>query len=164
MSYELSTKISYDQTLSELKREFRIWGVEKYSVNTFNEIKIELIYYKNDKPIKLLMGDQRYKKDNLRVLLLVIRAIRLNELRGFGEVIASHYKQIGGESAKHITDPYDVLKILRGTPFESIKAVYRSMVAKYHPDSKPSGDVEMFKRINEAFKAIEKEFEDDKNS
>lgn len=156
--YSLSTKISYDATLKELREEFRKWGIDKYSVDTFNEVAVAITYYKGERPITLKSEKQNFKKDNLRVLLLVIRAIRLNEVRGFGEIVASHYKQLSGSTLEEANfDPYQVLKIQRGTELEIVKAVYRTMATKYHPDSKPSGNVEMFKRITKAFKMIEEE-------
>ena len=53
-------------------------------------------------------------------------------------------------------DFYEILGVNKGTPFIEIKAKYRSLAKKYHPD-KNIGDKEaedMFKLIGEAYSTL----------
>ena len=48
---------------------------------------------------------------------------------------------------------YDILKINKQASQEEIKKAYRKLSMKFHPD-KPTGDEEMFKKINEAYTVL----------
>ncbi len=59
-------------------------------------------------------------------------------------------------------NPYKILDVRENTPLHQIRAAYRNMSAKYHPDK--NGDSEenrlKFFEVNEAFKEIKIEVED----
>ena len=50
-------------------------------------------------------------------------------------------------------DNYKILEIQPGASPEEIKAAYRKLAHKYHPD-KPGGNAEKFKEISEAYKTL----------
>lgn len=54
-------------------------------------------------------------------------------------------------------DPYVILGVDQGADIVVIKAAYRALAKKYHPDSGTTPDGKMMKRINLAYEAIMKE-------
>lgn len=50
-------------------------------------------------------------------------------------------------------DPYQILEIPRTATAAEIKAAYRRLAHKYHPD-KPGGDVEKFKEVGAAYEQL----------
>lgn len=158
--------------MRDLKYEFAKWGVglgdwdieknvrgTKYYYSP-EEREVTLTYKKDGKTIVLRYGKQARPMDNLRAIYLAIADMRMIEVRGVGELVASAYKQLGSGEDNSIGNgvsnqsPYKVLGILEGTPLESAEAVYRSLAHKYHPDSKPDGSVDRFKLISEAIQQI----------
>jgi hypothetical protein len=167
MSYTLTTKKSWSQTQRELGEEFQRWGVSDWDTNyprgasregfsqTDEERTVTLRYVKKGKTVNLYMGKQSRAVDNLRVLYLAVESMRLNEKRGIGDILESAYIQIAGPAPE--PDPYHVLGIQKWATLEMAESVYRFMASKYHPDSKPSGDVDKFKQITRAIEQIREE-------
>lgn len=153
MSYTMHSKVSLDQTKRELRDCMAKWGVENFSISTRNEI-VELEYTIHGRPVKLVMGDHEYQKDNMRVLYLAVESMRMNEVRGIDKVLETAYLQLAGPVGER--DPYEVLGIVQGTDLSIAEAVYRTMASKYHPDSKPDGNAEKFKEITNAIEKIRK--------
>ncbi|MFA5561558.1 MAG: J domain-containing protein [Eubacteriales bacterium] len=62
-----------------------------------------------------------------------------------------------------MTDPYQILGVSRNATDEQVKAAYRALARKYHPDNytsdNPLADLatEKMKQINEAYEQIQKE-------
>ena len=168
-NYTLTTSKSWHQTMIELEGEFKFWGVTEWETNYPKGARSEaryqdeqdrlvtLTYKKDGRTVSLSMNKQKRAIDNLRVLYLAIEAMRMNERRGIGEIIASAYLQLQGPEG--LRDPYEVLGVARGLDLEVYNAVYRTMVDKYHPDRKSSGSAEKFKEISKAIETIRKEYD-----
>lgn len=166
MSYSITTKASWSQTQRELSDEFDKWGISEWTTNypkgarlqgqnqTENDRAVTLSYTKNGKQINLSMDSQSRAVDNLRALYLSIQSMRLIEKRGLSEAVQSAYMQL---DAPRKIDPYRVLGIMPESTLEIAESVYRTMARKYHPDSKPDGNIEKFKEIQEAIEMIRKE-------
>lgn len=167
MSYKITTKKTWHQTMQDLEEQFRLWGVKNWETNypkgarseawSQEEIArtVKLTFEKDGKTITLDMGRQSRAVDNLRVLFLTIEALRLNEARGTSESLQSAYAQIAAPQAEK--NPYEILGIREDASLETAEAVYRSMATKYHPDSKPDGNAEKMAQLNKAIDAIRKE-------
>lgn len=54
------------------------------------------------------------------------------------------------------SDPYEVLGVERNAEFDKVKDVYRKLSKIYHPDM-DTGNEEVFKRMNQAYKQIARE-------
>jgi hypothetical protein len=166
MTYKISTNQSWGQTKYQLAREFTIWHVTDWEVSEPRGAKftgwnqeeedrqVDLRYKKDGKEVVLSMKDQARAVDNIRVLYLAIKSIRLNELRGIDKVLKSAYMQL---EAPDSFDPYQVLGALKGLDREVYEAIYRTMAKKYHPDTKETGSAEMTLKLNKAIDMIRKE-------
>jgi hypothetical protein len=164
MNYQLTTKISWTQTLQELEAEFTRWGVRDWDVNyprgarlssghqTEADRTVNLSYTRNGQTVKLAMATQQRAVDNLRVLYLAIEAIRLNEKRGIGEVVAAAYAQLA--APRDPNSPYTVLDVAEGATLATAEAAYRAKARQVHPDS--GGSSEQMKRLNWAITEVRK--------
>ena len=161
MSYTLRSKKSYAEEIEALAVEFDRWGVRKWSLEpqrvdgrkswwSAEEVRVTVRFEKNGQTIVLSMADQERPVDNLRVLTLGIEAIRLNEVRGIGQVMREAYLQIAGPRARR--DPYEVLGVLRDSDVEVVRAVYLAKAKKLHPDV--GGDPAAFAELQEAYDAL----------
>lgn len=153
--------------MNELELELEKWGATNVDVNyprgarseraeqELEDRRVILRYTRDGKETVLTMDKQKRAVDNLRVLYVCINALRMNERRGLGEVFRKAYMSLPEPVAQ--MDPYKVLKIHSDTDLPVAEAVFRTMAAKYHPDSKPDGDPEKFKEINAAIDMIRAE-------
>ncbi len=164
MSYKLTTKITWGQTMRELQTEFKLWEVEEWETSKPRGMKFEgwnqneedrtvmLRWKKEGREIVLQMGTQDRAVDNLRVLYLAVNSMRLNEKRGIGEVLKSAYKQLAAPEGAINIDPYEELGIMRNSDLNFAEAVYKMLAKKYHPDN--GGNPEKMNRLNKAIEML----------
>lgn len=164
-SYVIRTQKSWQATLRELEEQMRMWDVQEWDVNYPKGARFEaryqseadrtvrLTYRKDGKTVTLTMDKQDRAVDNLRVLYLAVEAMRLNERRGIGDVVASAYLQIAAPEVA--MDPYEVLDVRVGAPLDVAEAAYKAKMRSVHPDS--GGSVEAAKRLNTAIATIRKQ-------
>ena len=165
-SYSISTRVSWDETLRELGETFRKWGIYEWTVspvrpraraNTYyqsdEERTVTLIYtHGSGREVRLTMKKQARAQDNLRVLYLATEALRMNEARGIGDVIADAYLQLAPPS--HI-DPWELLGIRPDADIEIVHAAYRTKAKTAHPET--GGTEEAMKELNAAYERIKQE-------
>jgi len=166
--YSITTRQTWQQVQQDLAETFDRWGVHDWRTNypagarsnsyyqDETQRLVELFYVKDGKEVHLTMNLQKRAVDNLRVLAIAVESMRLNDVRGIGRVVESAYMQLAAPVA--VRSPYEILGVMQGQELRVYEAVYRTMASKYHPDSKPDGDVERFKEINKAIEDIRKEF------
>lgn len=94
--YSLTTDKTWLQTRSDIAEEMRRWGVSDWLCEKVGAQAARVSYVKDGRTIDLNMANQRRSQDNLRVLYLAIRSLRLNEVRGIADVVQNAYLQIGG--------------------------------------------------------------------
>jgi hypothetical protein len=165
MSYVIRTTASWSQTMRQITIEMDRWGIKEWSSNYPNGAErggftqdenartVIFEYYLRGKHVKLQMGSQARAIDNLRVIYLAIKSMRLNEKRGIGEVMEQAYKQLAAPEGK--MDPYQLLGMSRGFPMSVYEAMYKDLAKVAHPDA--GGTPETFKQLNEAIEEIRKE-------
>lgn len=163
--YSLTTKKSWAETTRELATEFERWGVDDWETNyprgavregrnqSETDRTVTLTYVLRGHRVSLDMGDQDRAVDNLRVLLLAIQSIRLNEKRGIGKVLENAYLQLAGPTQEKT--PWEVLQVFPGSPPSVCEPMYRERVKQLHPD-KGGSEAEM-KELNRAIEQIRKE-------
>lgn len=168
MSYTLTTKVSWSQTMQELRKEFSLWGIgvndwdittpRGYRLSSWSQSvedrTVILSFMKNGKEVVLEYGKQSRAVDNLRALYLTINDMRMTEKRGVGDLVGSAYKQLAAPEGSIKIDPYKELGTVAGLDLDVYEAVYRTMARKYHPDAKPSGNAEKMDLLNQAIKMI----------
>lgn len=113
--------------------------------------RLQLFHYLT----QIAIADGDFSKSEKDVLEAIGGAIRLNS-SDISSIIAMHYKD--KESA------YAVLEISRSATNDEVKAAYRRMAMKYHPDKVATlgpevqkAAEEKFRKIQEAYETIKKE-------
>jgi hypothetical protein len=175
--YSLSTKKTWDQTLDDIQESFRKAGIRTWNVTPTRPAKTKLQQHslhertvtlsftaKNGRAVTLTTNRQPRAHDNLRVLYLVVEALRMNELRGFAQEMAEAYRQnypaLPGPGASPTpaarqATPYDLLHLRPSAPIEVCEAAYRSLSKLYHPDV--TGSASTQQSLNQAIEQIRKE-------
>lgn len=161
--YTVHTKISWSKSQSDLGETFDKWGVKEWTTNyprgarlqgmnqSVEDRKVLISYTKNGKQVNLSMDKQARAVDNLRVLYLVIEALRMNEVRQVADVFESAYLQLNAPVLEK--DPYDILGLPRGTARAVCEAQYKELARRHHTDM-PGGSADKMKEINAAIQKI----------
>lgn len=154
--YHLSTSKTWAATIKDLDETFRKWGINRWSVEPTRQPKaserqaVTLRYWRNNGEVVLPMGKQWKAVDNLRVLYLAVEAMRMNELRGISDVVASAYAQL--PVPKEANDPYAVLRVDPAWSLAEIEGVWKARLKSNHPDR--GGSTEMTAKLNAAMEEI----------
>lgn len=95
-------------------------------------------------------------EDNLRAIAKTIEALRGIERWGAKEMVTAAFRGFKALPESTIVTPYEsklwyeVLEVSAFASIETVKAAYRSMLLKHHPDQ--GGDINKFNEIQEAYK------------
>lgn len=128
---------------------------------TFSERSVILQFTLRGAPISLQMARGERAVDNLALLIQVVETLRLNEARRIDDVMRDVYRKAYPESsatsapAADIPEPYHILGVLPGAPWEVIEAAYRAQVRIQHPDV--GGSTASMQEINAAMEQIRRE-------
>lgn len=175
MSYHLTTRKSWDETLTDIAEVFRKWGVSAQSWSTQpqrphkranqyqsrDERRVTLTFSHHHASVTLVMDKQATAQANLRVLYLVLEALRLNEMRGYAEVYTEATRQLYLAAPAPTPTPassgdvYAVLCVRTDAPLEVCEAAYRALVKRHHPDS--GGSNQAMQALNQAITIIRRE-------
>ena len=161
--YSLRTSITWAQTYDELERQFALWGVRDYEVRSLG--KASKASWDNPETRRvtvrwtsrggqehtLTMADQDRAVDNLRVIRLAIEAVRLNEVRGIGQLAQDYYLRLAAPAVRR--SPYEVLNLRPDAPLEVAEASYKALAKLKHPDT-PGGSEAAMKELNEAIEQL----------
>lgn len=90
-----------------------------------------------------------------RIRDVVPRAVEL-----FGDEIVSKLMR-NGLNKPPADSPYAILEVRPDASDLVVKAVYRAKARIYHPDNKDTGNADEFRRITQAFEAIQAERKSD---
>ncbi|SRR5258708_26428768 len=150
--YSLTTKKNWLETKIELESELKAWKITDWVLSSSTQRYVSLQYILRGREITLTMDKQMRPQDNLRVIYLCIRSLRLNEVRGMSDIIESAYLQLNAPIIDK--DPYDVLGLPRGTAKTVCEAQYRELVKQYHPDK--GGDPQKMAQLTKAIEEIRK--------
>lgn len=156
MNYSLTTQKTWDATYRDLRETFSKWGVEDWNVArdearaTNTGVTVTYTPVRGRQEIRLHKSNLGRAVDNFRALYLGIEAIRMNEKRGIGDVIAQHYQALAAPASAR--DPYEVLGVRSSEPLEDIEAIYRSKAKRAHPDA--GGNEAAMKELNEAIERV----------
>lgn len=173
MSYVMNSTVAYNVTHEELERTLALWDARDWTIdclahprrydavrNLINgrdadwtaDTRRVTVSFVSPKGTRVTVSEDRHRRpaDNLRVLFLCLDGMRKNEMRGFGEVMASAYLQLNAPAAR---TPWTVLGITPNTPRDIIDAAYRAAAKRRHPDV-PGGSHEAMAELNAAYEYI----------
>lgn len=91
--------------------------------------------------------------DNLWALRIGLDSMRLNELRGLGDVLREMYLALPAPTKER--DPWEVLGLRPDADRETVDAVYRNKAKRAHPDA--GGSNEAMAALNTAYAAVTRE-------
>lgn len=170
MRYNLTTKKSWNDTIEDLAATFRKWGVTDWETRpqrppktarqyqSVDERRVALRFVRKGQGVELACASQDTAQDNLRVLYLVIEALRLNDVRGYGALYADAARQLypalpaPGQQSPSVHTPYAVLHVRDTAPLVVCEAAYKALARQAHPDSGGSDD--RMQALNAAIAAI----------
>lgn len=168
MAYRLTTDKTWSQVKEDIREQLARWGVNTYSLeqpfappNTTKtrawkesekERTVRLTAnWQNGRKLVLEYNKQERAVDNARVLFLAIESIRLNEVRGIGDVLAEAYLQLPA-GTQEVIDPYEVLDVTRTAPLAVAEAAWKVAMQTAHPDK--GGTNERAALLNKAIEMI----------
>lgn len=170
MSYRMTSKIPFDTTENEIRLTIERWGGRHLSVDTLahnrrydkdknlvqgkdapwtEQTRAVTVSFEHPSGKRLTFTENRHERpaDNIRVLYLCLEDMRMNEVRGFDQVMQSAFLQLAAPASAD--DWWVVLGVRADADEDEVQAAYRKKARETHPDA--GGDAEAFKRVNEAF-------------
>lgn len=159
MAYRIRTNKTPDETRAEIGAEFDRWSKlaggpvqwsekRRGSGDRTAEIEYQL---PGCPPVVLRHASQEDFRSNIRVLYLVIEALRLNEARGIGGAMREAYLALPAPSSGE-RDPYEVLGVRPDASRDVVEAAYRAQAKTAHPDH--GGSAEAMAALNAAKTAV----------
>ena len=154
----LDTEKTVQQTLSDLARLFKDMSIEEWvplpdDVGPGYTIK----FMWNKKWVPVASKLQPTKAGNIRMCYRVINYVWEMQLRGITGVVSQAISEMGlvaTGTADALAEDYALLGLDNNTSPEQIKEGYRKKVKVFHPDNKVTGDSDIFKAIDRAYKRL----------
>ena len=163
MAYSLKTSVTWAATINALEETFNKWGIVDWEVLPRRvdsrkswwmpaERVVEIRFKRRGQADYQVfkMGKQERPVDNLRALYLGLESMRMNEVRGIGELVREMYAAL--PAPKRERDPFEVLGIRPDAPKAIAEASYRELAKTAHPDS--GGSNEAMAELNKAIEAV----------
>lgn len=117
------------------------------------------VYFKLDGNDQCIPSDKYFTiEDNLHAIYLTINALRGLERWGTGQIMQAAFRGFKALPESVIVTPhmkrawYEVLQVSQGADGEIIKAAWRRLTARYHPDNQTTGDAVKFEEVQSAYK------------
>jgi hypothetical protein len=154
--------MTWAQTMNDLKYTFDKWRIKDWSVipsriesrKTWyanrDETRVTVRFVKDGAEQRFSLDTQDRPQDNLRALYLGLESMRMNEVRGIGEVVREMYAAL--PAPKKQRDPFEVLGVSPAAAIQDIEDMYRLKAKRLHPDA--GGDPDAFKELTAAYEAI----------
>jgi hypothetical protein len=154
----LDTEKTVQQTLSDLARLFKDMSIEEWVPlpdDTGPGYTIKFMWNKKWVPVASKL--QPTKAGNIRMCYRVINYVWEMQLRGITGVVSQAISEMGlvaTGTADALAEDYALLGLDNNTSPEQIKEGYRKKVKVFHPDNKVTGDSDIFKAIDRAYKRL----------
>lgn len=154
----LDTEKTVQQTLSDLNKLFKEMNLEEWVPipdETGPGYTIKFMWNKKWVPITSKL--QPTKAGNIRMCYRAIYYVWEMQLRGITGVVSQAITEmglvaVGVENA--LAEDYALLGLDNNAGVDKIKSAYRKKVQKYHPDNQVTGDADIFKGIERAYKRL----------
>jgi DnaJ domain len=162
---------SMEECRRELAAELRRLGATKEVLSTNVRLRLDgspysgqaqptdpgaAVYFQlKGKPVSLACDKWNRVEDNIWAIVKHIESIRGQERWGVGSVEQAFrgYMALPTPGQSSGIQWWSVLGVPINASADQVKDAYRILVAKHHPDK--GGDVEMFHRVQEAFRQFE---------
>jgi len=154
----LDTEKTVQQTLSDLARLFKDMSIEEWVPlpdDAGPGYTIKFMWNKKWVPVASKL--QPTKAGNIRMCYRVINYVWEMQLRGITGVVSQAISEMGlvaTGTADALAEDYALLGLDNNVPVEEIKKAYRKKVQVFHPDNKVTGDSDIFKAIDRAYKRL----------
>ena len=154
----LDTGKTVQQTLSDLARLFKDMSIEEWVPlpdDTGPGYTIKFMWNKKGVPGASKL--QPTNAGNIRMCYRVINYVWEMQLRGITGVVSQAISEMGlvaTGTADALAEDYALLGLDNNTSPEQIKEGYRKKVKVFHPDNKVTGDSDIFKAIDRAYKRL----------
>ncbi len=154
----LDTEKTIQQTLSDLTKLFKEMSIDEWvpiPEDAGPGYTIKFMWNKKWVPIKSTL--QPTKAGNIRMCYRAIRYVWEMQVRGITGVVSQVISEMGlvAVSAEDaLAEDYALLGLDNNVDVEKIKQAYRNKVKVYHPDNKATGDADIFKAIERAYKRL----------
>ena len=148
-------RATWARTMRDLEVMFRKWDVEEWDVQVGyrgrrtrdlspSQRRVTVVWTDAEGHPRQLDCDVYESQDeNLRPIYLALESVRLNAVRGVGDIVARAYLALaGGETAQK---PHEVLGIKADATHVDVEHAYRRLAKSTHPDV--GGDPDTFKEI-----------------
>ena len=150
---DLHTTKTWRQIDRELKHEFRKWGIDSYLLpykdDSVRRGSVTVIVVQEGGEGRRLTCDRftegNWPERNYADLLLAVRSARLAEQRGIGSLLAD---AVALKMLPDPADPYRILGVHPSAGMDEVRAAYKRMVIKHHPDQ--GGGPELLDAVREA--------------
>lgn len=164
-------KVDYDQALRELSLELEKLGADSAYITTDQELRVNgtprrdrvpispavaVYFVRNGSQLCIPCDKFSTVRDNVRAVGLTLESIRRMERYGTSQTVEatlSGFAALPAEAGPSVGPRawYDVLQVSPDADVSVIRAAYRNLAAKYHPDNQDSGDAQKFQEVQNAF-------------
>lgn len=154
----LDTEKTVQQTLTDLAKLFKDMAIDDWVPlpdDTGPGYTVKFLWNKKWVPIKSAL--QPTKAGNIRMCFRAIHYVWEMQVRGITGVVSQAISEMGlvvtgAEDA--LAEDYALLGLDNNAPIEKIKSAYRKKSQVFHPDNKTTGDADIFKAIDRAYKRL----------
>ena len=156
----LHTNKSWVDSLADLRDEFRKWGVEDYLLPIRKESEkagsvtvsfaVRGTWVKPECRRWQRADGHDWLECNLRAIVMAVHSVRVADQRGLGALLAETTRPLALPAGDD--DPHSVLGVAPTASASEVRQAYLEAAKRHHPDR--GGDPAMFKRINEAARAL----------
>lgn len=168
-----SFKVLYDQTIRELGEELERLGVSDAYLSTDQPLRVNgtprrdtqpgsqyvALYFTRHGKDLCIPCDKFYTvRDNVRAIMLTLQAIRRMERYGTSQMVEAALTGFTALPASIEMGPgqsrawHEVLQVSSDADPGVIKAAYRNLSARYHPDNAETGNETEFLAVQKAYK------------
>jgi hypothetical protein len=172
-SHELARfKVNYDIALRGLAYELEQLGADSAYISTDQELRVNgvprrdrvpdspavaVYFVRNGKQLCIPCDKFQTVRDNIRAIGLTLESIRRMERYGTSQTVEatlSGFAALPAEASPNAGPRawHEVLQVSSDADPSVIRAAYRNLAAKYHPDNASTGNQEKFLEVSRAFK------------
>jgi hypothetical protein len=165
-------KVSYDQAEKELTAELERLGATSAYISTDQELRMDgrprrdrqpssnavaVYFVRKEKQLCIPCDKFTTVRDNIRAVGLTLEAIRRMERYGTSQMVEatlSGFAALPAEASPSVGPRawYDVLQVSPEADAEIVRAAWRRLTARYHPDNQETGNSEKFHEVQDAYK------------